>query len=220
MGAPSAVETPVAAVDARSAARLDDSGRGRPLRAVDASMPAFAVPAAAGSVAAAKPRSSSIASAASRRLPLEPGPNLTGPNLAGPNLAGPILDGPILTGTVVSGREPRFGSVGGAQPQRAPLRLTRRGRLVVTVLLVAAFSAAVLLLTALVSGRAQATNHGEPRAGYQGMHKIVVRPGQTMWSIAAAAEPTADPRSVVQEIMSANALDGPGITAGQLLWVP
>jgi hypothetical protein len=214
MGAPSAVETPVA-LDARRAARLDDSGRGHPLRAVDASMPAFAVPAAVDSVAAAKPRSSSIASAASRRLPLKPGPNLTGPNPAGP-----ILDGPILTGTVVSGREPRFGSVGGAQPQRAPLRLTRRGRLVVTVLLVAVFSAAVLLLTALVSGRAQATNHGEPRAGYQGMHKIVVRPGQTMWSIAAAAEPTADPRSVVQEIMSANALDGPGITAGQLLWVP
>jgi Tfp pilus assembly protein FimV len=91
---------------------------------------------------------------------------------------------------------------------------------VVTVLVVAVFSTAVLLLTALVSGRAQATNHGEPRAGYQGMHEIVVRPGQTLWSIAAAAEPAADPRSVVQEIMAANALAGPGITAGQLLWIP
>ncbi len=220
MGAPSTVETPVAAVEARSAARLDGSGRGRPLRVVDASMPAFAVPAAVGSVAAAKPRSSSIPSAASRRLPLEPGPILNGSILNGPILTGPILTGPILTGTVVSGREPRFGSAAGAQPTRAPLRLTRRGRLVVTVLLVVVFSAAVLMLTALVSGRAQATNHGEPRAGYQGMHEIVVRPGQTLWSIAAAAEPTADPRSVVQEIMSANALDGPGIRAGQLLWVP
>ena len=215
MGAPSTVETPVAAVKARSAARLDGSGRGSPLRVVDASMPAFAVPAAVGSVAAAKPRSSSIPSAARRRLRLEPGPILTGPILTGPNLTGPIL-----TGTVVPGREPRFGSAAGAQPTRAPLRLTRRGRLVVTVLLVVVFSAAALLLTALVSGRAQATNHGEPRAGYQGMHEIVVRPGQTLWSIAAAAEPTADPRSVVQEIMSANALDGPGIRAGQLLWVP
>jgi LysM repeat protein len=52
------------------------------------------------------------------------------------------------------------------------------------------------------------------------MHQIVVRPGQTLWSIAAAAEPSADPRNVVQEIMSVNALAGPTISTGQLLWVP
>jgi hypothetical protein len=205
MSAPSAIETPVAAMDARGAARLDVSGRDRPPRVVSASMPAFAVPAARRSIAAAEPRSSSIPHAASCRPPIQ---------------SGPIQSGPILTGTVVSGRQPRFGSAAGAQASPPPLRLTSRGRIVVTVLLVAVFSAAVLLLTALVSGRAQAMNHGEPRAGYQGMHQIVVRPGQTLWSIAAAAEPTADPRTVVQEIMTANALGGAGITAGQLLWVP
>jgi hypothetical protein len=205
MSAPSAIETPVAAMDARGSARLDVSGRDRPLRVVSASMPAFAVPAARRSIAAAEPRSSSIPHAASCRPPIQ---------------SGPIQSGPILTGTVVSGRQPRFGSAAGTKASPPPLRLTSRGRIVVTVLLVAVFSAAVLLLTALVSGRAQATNHGEPRAGYQGMHQIVVRPGQTLWSIAAAAEPTADPRTVVQEIMTANALGGAGITAGQLLWVP
>jgi LysM repeat protein len=47
-----------------------------------------------------------------------------------------------------------------------------------------------------------------------------VQSGQTLWSIAAAAEPTADPRTVIGQIMSANALASPAINAGQLLWVP
>ena len=56
--------------------------------------------------------------------------------------------------------------------------------------------------------------------GDEGMHKIVVQPGQTLWSIASRAEPSADPRLVVQEIMTANALTGPAIVAGELLWIP
>jgi LysM repeat protein len=52
------------------------------------------------------------------------------------------------------------------------------------------------------------------------MHEIVVRPGQTLWSIAAAAEPSADPRVVVQQIMTVNSLTSPQIEAGQLLWIP
>jgi LysM domain len=173
-------------------------------------MPAFAVPSVRGPVPATQPRSSSIPRAASQRSR----------SLTGPFPSGPSLTSPILTGTVVSGRRPRFAPVGNVRVSRPPLRLTRRGRIVVTVLFVAVLSVAVLLVTTLVSARAQATNHGQPRAGYQGMHQVVVRPGQTLWSIAAAAEPTADPRNVVQEIMAANALGTPGIAAGQLLWVP
>jgi LysM repeat protein len=52
------------------------------------------------------------------------------------------------------------------------------------------------------------------------MRQIVVRPGQTLWSIAAAAEPSADTRVVVQEIMTANTLTSGDISAGQLLWIP
>ena len=102
----------------------------------------------------------------------------------------------------------------------ARLRLTRRGRIVVASLVLVGATVATLLLTLLAPGGAQATSHGQPRAGYQGMHQVVVRPGQTLWSIAALAEPAADPRTVIQEIMSANALAGPAISAGQLLWVP
>jgi LysM repeat protein len=52
------------------------------------------------------------------------------------------------------------------------------------------------------------------------MRQVVVRQGQTLWSIASAAEPSADTRVVVQEIMTANALTSGDISTGQLLWVP
>jgi len=102
----------------------------------------------------------------------------------------------------------------------SPVRLTRRGRVVVAVLAVAVIAAIALAVGLAAAGGAQAANHGQPGAGYQGMHQIVVRPGQTLWSIASAAEPAADPRDVVQQIMTANAMTGTTIKAGQLLWVP
>jgi hypothetical protein len=102
----------------------------------------------------------------------------------------------------------------------SPLRLTRRGRVVVATLVVIVIAAIALVVVLAAAGGAQATNHGQPRGGYQGMHEIVVRPGQTLWSIASATEPGADPRDVVQQIMTANAMTGTTISAGQLLWVP
>jgi LysM domain len=118
----------------------------------------------------------------------------------------------VVHGTVLERRQ--------ARPSPAPIRLTRRGRVVVASLLVTGLTVCALLLSLLASGGAQATNHGQPRAGYEGMRQVVVRPGQTLWSIAAAAEPSADTRVVVQEIMTANALTSVDISAGQLLWVP
>jgi hypothetical protein len=90
----------------------------------------------------------------------------------------------------------------------------------VACLLVTGLTVGALLISLLASGGAQATNHGRRGAGYQGMREIVVRPGQTLWSIASAAEPSADTRVVVQEIMTANALTSVIISAGRLLWVP
>jgi len=118
----------------------------------------------------------------------------------------------VVSGTVLARRQ--------AAGSRTPVRLTRRGRAVVACLLVTGLTVGALLISLLASGGAQATNNGQARAGYQGMHQIVVRPGQTLWSIASAAEPSADTRVVVQEIMTANALTSGDINAGQLLWVP
>jgi len=106
-------------------------------------------------------------------------------------------------------------------PLRPAVRLTRRGRIVVTILM----TAACLLLTALawmaVAARAQAADGGlPPGAVYRNLTSVVVRPGQTLWSIASQAEPAADPRAVVQQIIDLNALSGISIEPGQRLLVP
>ena len=102
------------------------------------------------------------------------------------------------------------------------VRLTRRGRLVVAGLAMLVVIVAATLLWMTVAGSVQASAQGgpAPRSPYQGMTQVVVRPGQTLWSIAAAAEPSANTWTVVQQITQVNALNGPVVRAGQLLWVP
>jgi LysM repeat protein len=98
----------------------------------------------------------------------------------------------------------------------APLRLTRRGRVVVAV-------AAALLLAALslvIAASAQAMNHPVPRTAQQGLTQVIVRPGQSLWSVAENADPDADTRVVIQQIIELNSLTGDVVFAGQRLWVP
>jgi LysM repeat protein len=110
---------------------------------------------------------------------------------------------------------------GRPQPSRdqtasVPLRLTRRGRVVVAVtaaLLVAA-------LSLVIATSAQATNHSVPRAAQQSLTQVTVRPGQSLWSIAENADPDADTRVVLQQIIELNGLTGNVVFAGQRLWVP
>jgi LysM repeat protein len=98
----------------------------------------------------------------------------------------------------------------------APLRLTSRGRIVVAI-------AAALLLAALslvITASAQATNHPVPRTAQQGLAQVIVRPGQSLWSVAENADPDADTRVVIQQIIELNSLTGDVVFAGQRLWVP
>jgi LysM repeat protein len=97
------------------------------------------------------------------------------------------------------------------------LRLTRRGR----VVLVAGAVMAASLLWFAVASAAQASAHGAPtRPGVPATSQVVVQPGQTLWSIAAQTDPTADPRLVVQRIVTINRLTSENITAGQHLLIP
>ncbi len=104
-----------------------------------------------------------------------------------------------------------------AQPTTSPLRLTRRGRVVVAGLAVAVVSA----LSLLVAGAAQATSHAAPAssAGHN-LAQVTVRPGQSLWSVAESADPGADTRLVIQRILQLNALHGDTVFAGEQLRVP
>jgi nucleoid-associated protein YgaU len=89
------------------------------------------------------------------------------------------------------------------------LRMTRRGRLVVL---------AIALMVVLLPGawRAMAT----AQTGGPATVTVSVQPGDTLWGIAAAIDPAADPRAVIAEIRELNALTQSGLVPGQVLVIP
>jgi hypothetical protein len=103
------------------------------------------------------------------------------------------------------------------RPPIGSLRLTRRGRVVVA-------TAAVLLVAALsmiAAAAAQATSHPVSRAAAgQRLVQVIVRPGQSLWSVAESTDPAADPRVVIQRIIDLNGLPGYVVQPGQHLLVP
>jgi hypothetical protein len=76
--------------------------------------------------------------------------------------------------------------------------------------------AAVLGLGAL-SG-AVGASAARPRA--QAWRCVLVRPGDSLWSLAKAVRPGSDPRVVVETIAKHNQLRDPRILPGTALWLP
>lgn len=95
----------------------------------------------------------------------------------------------------------------------AQVRLTRRGRLVLLLAVVA-----VLALAAVALGSATVAS-GE--AGPVPETTVVkVQEGQTLWQIAAAANPDGDVRDTVDDIMRMNSLSSAQLQLGADLAVP
>ncbi len=59
-----------------------------------------------------------------------------------------------------------------------------------------------------------------PSSGAASEARYVVRPGDTLWEIAAARYPGADPRESVWRIQQRNALDGASLRVGDVLVLP
>jgi len=111
--------------------------------------------------------------------------------------------------------EARVGGMGARGTDFARLRSVRaRGRrwgrrarkLALLVLLLAA---ATFLFARVAMG-----------SGGHATDRLVVRPGDTLWTIAEARYPDADPRIKVEEIERANQLPGPVLQPGQVLRLP
>jgi hypothetical protein len=115
---------------------------------------------------------------------------------------------------------PRPGSRSGPRPGSRPapgLRLTRRGRVVVA----AASALLVTVLLGIAAGVAQASSHALPRrVAERNLTQVTVLPGQSLWTVAEAADPDTDPRVVIREIIGLNTLTTTVIFPGERLWVP
>ncbi|MCU6479465.1 hypothetical protein QO003_003935 [Arthrobacter silviterrae] len=117
-----------------------------------------------------------------------------------------------------------FSQAGPHIPAR-PLTLTRRGRVLLlgipSILVASAlvFTLLAVLLGAIASPANAATTHSSvDMADYAGT--VTVLQGQSLWSIAAASDPTRDIRDVVSDIVALNGLTTGVLQAGQQLYVP
>lgn len=126
-----------------------------------------------------------------------------------------------MSAAVVHVPRPRIAAQAAAAPARATrrpaarpaLRLTRLGRLVVTLAFL------VLLVTGTVLLGSQSTATGE-RGTSEATTTVVVGRGDTLWEIAAKVAAPGEVREMVHRIEKLNALPGPAIVEGQELAVP
>jgi hypothetical protein len=96
-------------------------------------------------------------------------------------------------------------------PAAAPVRLTRRGRLVVVLAVL------VVLVAGLSLGMSsQAAGRGQHRAPAT----VTVQPGESLWQVATRVAPDADPRLVIDQLQKINRLPSASVAAGQQLVVP
>jgi len=93
------------------------------------------------------------------------------------------------------------------------LRLTRRGRIVLgTLLAIPVLSLSMLLASpGALAGDEFIENDFE-------YHTVLS--GDTLWGIASMIDPGADPRDVVEQIMSLNGLTNATVSPGQQLALP
>lgn len=96
------------------------------------------------------------------------------------------------------------------------LRLTTRGRR--TLVALAALPLAAGIGFAAISG-GSALASGDT-SGAVSFETVTVLPGDTLWAIAEAVAPAADPRAVISDIETLNALGGGSLQVGQQLAIP
>ena len=95
----------------------------------------------------------------------------------------------------------------------APIRLTKRGRIVL-----ATIASVVLSVMVVLSG--QITADAGSSSGGPASTTVVVQPGESLWSIAAEVAPTKDPRETIALIRDLNGMQDSTVVPGQSVVVP
>ena len=96
----------------------------------------------------------------------------------------------------------------------AHVRVTRRGRVLLLVALVA------VLFGAFSLGRSASQAAPPSSAPTAAVQQVTVQAGETLWALALRTAPDHDPRDVVAQIRELNDLDSPHVQPGQLLVLP
>lgn len=95
------------------------------------------------------------------------------------------------------------------------LRLTRRGRAVLTGLVAVPLIAATVF-AGLNGGGAMASRDAATTV----FATVTIQPGESLWDVAQDAAPASDPRDVVRRIMDLNQLESAVVQPGQRLAMP
>ncbi|MFJ6301446.1 LysM peptidoglycan-binding domain-containing protein [Pseudarthrobacter oxydans] len=100
-----------------------------------------------------------------------------------------------------------------------PLRLTRRGRIVLIGIPLVLLAALLLSLAGFFNSPAKASDSAADLETTSAV-TVTVQPGQSLWGIAATVAPERDARDVVADIVQLNNLSAGAVFPGQQLFVP
>ena len=101
----------------------------------------------------------------------------------------------------------------------APLKLTRRGRIVFIGVPLVLLAALILSLSGFFNAPAKAAESVTDLALTPTV-SVTVQPGESLWAIAETVAPERDPRDVVAAIVQLNNLDAARVVPGQALFIP
>jgi LysM repeat protein len=101
----------------------------------------------------------------------------------------------------------------------APLRHTRRGRVVLVGVPLVLLAVLLMSLSGLFNSPAKASDSAADLAVTPTV-TVTVQAGQSLWTIAGAVAPDRDARDVVADIVQLNNLSAGAVLPGQQLFVP
>ena len=119
----------------------------------------------------------------------------------------------VLMGSTGRPAMPEFTQPGG----RTRLRLTRRGRVVLTALAALPLVIGVVVGSLSSGGAVAGIDDGSAPVAFE---TVVVGAGDSLWGIAESIAPSEDPRDVILEIMRLNGLSDAVVQPGQRLALP
>jgi hypothetical protein len=100
-----------------------------------------------------------------------------------------------------------------------PLRLTRRGKIVLIGIPLMLLAALLLSLVGFLNAPAKAADSTADLALTRTV-SVTVQAGESLWAIAGTVAPERDPRDVIADIVQLNNLSAGSVVPGQQLFVP